>query len=316
MNIDVFNSLNKRLNKLMPLITPTGVILALIIGKYFAPLKPIVNPLFGVMTFLGAMKISFKDMLDALKKPLFIIVFALSSYIAMPLVAELISLLFFNGNKALGSGFNLVRAIPTAVVGSIWAGIYQGNIAISLAVLLLDTILAPFMTPLMLKIFTGAAVQIDSFGMMKSLVFMVVIPFALGLVFNHFFKKQIKEYIGPATNPLSKIILLFVILINVSQVSGRIIEDASLSYVLIAIAAVILAVIGFPVGYVLCHLFKLKRGETVSITFAVAMRNISAALVLAISYLPEAAALPVIFYIVFQQTTAAIMGHAFFSSKE
>ena len=89
-----------------------------------------------------------------------------------------------------------------------------------------------------------------------------------------------------------------------------------MSYVLIAIAAVILAVIGFPVGYVLCHLFKLKRGETVSITFAVAMRNISAALVLAISYLPEAAALPVIFSIVFQQTTAAIMGHAFFSSKE
>ena len=85
MNIDRFNSLNKKLNKLMPLITPTGVVLALILGSVFAPLKPIVNPLFGVMTFLGAMKISFKDMLDALKKPLFIIVFALASYTAMPL---------------------------------------------------------------------------------------------------------------------------------------------------------------------------------------------------------------------------------------
>lgn len=315
MNIDRFNSLNKKLNKLMPLITPTGVVLALILGSVFAPLKPIVNPLFGVMTFLGAMKISFKDMLDALKKPLFIIVFALASYIAMPLLAELISVLFFSANKSLGIGYNLVRAIPTAVVGSIWAGIYQGNIAVSLAILLLDTALAPFMTPFMLKIFTGTAVQIDSIGMMKSLVFMVVIPFALGLVFNHFCKKQIKEYLGPISNPFSKIVLLFVIIINVSQVSKRIIEEASWTYILVAMAAVILALVGFPVGYFLCRIFKLIRSETVSITFAVAMRNISAALVLAIGYLPESAALPVIFSIVFQQTTAAIMGHAFFAKE-
>ena len=95
MNIEQFNTLNKKLNKLMPLITPTGVILALMLGDVFAPLKPIVNPLFGVMTFLGAMKISFKDMLDALKKPLFIIVFALASFIVMPIIAELISVIFF-----------------------------------------------------------------------------------------------------------------------------------------------------------------------------------------------------------------------------
>ena len=121
MNIEQFNTLNKKLNKLMPLITPTGVILALMLGDVFAPLKPIVNPLFGVMTFLGAMKISFKDMLDALKKPLFIIVFALASYLVMPVMAELISVIFFSANKSLGSGYNLVRAIPTSVVGSIWA---------------------------------------------------------------------------------------------------------------------------------------------------------------------------------------------------
>lgn len=314
--MEFLKSVDKRLNALMPFITPTGVILALLLGNLFVSLKPIVNPLFGVITFFGAMKISAKDMVAAIKRPLFIIGFVLSSYIAMPILAELVSLIFFSGNKALGSGFNLVRAIPTAVVGSIWAMIFHGNIAVSLTILLVDTLLAPIMTPLMLKIFTGTAVEIDSVGMMKSLCMMVVIPFFLGLVFNRFFSKSIKQYIAPATNPLSKLILLFVIIINVSQVAERIKSDASWSYITIAIAAILLAAIGFPVGFMFCKLLRLDKSQSISTTYAVAMRNISAALVLAIDFMPAEAALPVIFSIVFQQTVAAIMGHVLFGKNE
>lgn len=316
MNLKSFVVVDKKLNKLMPFITPAGVILALLLGNIFAPLKPIVNPLFGVMTFFGAMKISAKDMVDAIKKPFFIIAFALASYIAMPLVAELVSFIFFNGNKDLGSGYNLVRAIPTAVVGSIWATVYHGNLAVSFSVLLLDTALAPVLTPFLLKLFTGATVHVDTAGMVKSLCIMVVIPFILGLIANHFFSKPIKQKVAPVTNPLSKVILLFVIIINVSQVSGRIIEDLSWSYILIAVAAVLLAICGFPIGKLSSKICRLNREDTIAITFAVAMRNISAALVLAIDFLPAPAALPVIFSIVFQQTTAALMGHALFGKDE
>lgn len=315
MNLNGFVALDKRLNKMMPFITPTGVIIALFLGSIFTPLKPLVNPLFGIMTFFGAMKISAKDMVDAIKRPFFILAFVLASYIVMPLCAEIISFVFFNGNKDVGSGYNLIRAIPTAVVGSIWATIYHGNLAVSFAILMLDTALAPIMTPFLLKIFTGTTVYVDSVGMMKSLCIMVVIPFILGLVFNHFFAKPIKEKVAPVTNPLSKLILLLVVIINVSQVSNRIVENISWSYLIIAVAAVLLAAAGFPVGKLSCRIFKLQEKDTIAITFAVAMRNISAALVLAIDFLPPAAALPVIFSIVFQQTTAALMGHALFGKE-
>ena len=55
--------------------------------------------------------------------------------------------------------------------------------------------------------------------------------------------------------------------------------------------------------------------EDVSITFAVALRNTNAALVLAIGFLPEIAALPIIFSIVIQQTLAAIMGKVIFKEN-
>lgn len=314
-NTAPFIKLNKKFEKIMAFITPTAVLIALIFGKYFVPLKPLVNILFGLMTFFGAMKISAEDMKAAFKKPLFIVAYVIASFLIMPLFAQLISKTLFSNSIIVGSGYNLVRAVPTAVVGSVWATMFNGNLAISLAILLIDTLLAPAITPFMLKIYTGTAVQLDTFGMMKSLCFMVVIPFILGIIFNHFFKKQIKETIGPITNPISKILFFVEIIINVSQVSQRIVSEASWDYALVIVAALILSILGFITGHVVSRVMRLQKKEDISITFAVALRNTNAALVLAIGFLPELAALPIIFSIVIQQTLAAIMGKVIFKEN-
>lgn len=314
-NTAPFIKLNKKFEKIMAFITPTAVLIALVFGKYFVPLKPLVNILFGLMTFFGAMKISAEDMKAAFKKPLFIVAYVIASFLIMPLFAQVISKTLFSNSIIVGSGYNLVRAVPTAVVGSVWATMFNGNLAVSLAILLIDTLLAPAITPFMLKIYTGTAVQLDTFGMMKSLCFMVVIPFILGIVFNHFFKKQIKETIGPITNPISKILFFVEIIINVSQVSQRIVSEASWDYALVIVAALILSVLGFLTGHMVSIVISLQKKEDVSITFAVALRNTNAALVLAIGFLPELAALPIIFSIVIQQTLAAIMGKLLFKEN-
>ena len=314
-NTAPFIKLNKKFEKIMAFITPTAVLIALIFGKYFVPLKPLVNILFGLMTFFGAMKISAEDMKAAFKKPLFIVAYVIASFLIMPLFAQLISKTLFSNSIIVGSGYNLVRAVPTAVVGSVWATMFNGNLAVSLAILLIDTLLAPAITPFMLKIYTGTAVQLDTFGMMKSLCFMVVIPFILGIIFNHFFKKQIKETIGPITNPISKILFFVEIIINVSQVSQRIVSEASWDYALVIVAALILSILGFITGHVVSRVMRLQKKEDISITFAVALRNTNAALVLAIGFLPELAALPIIFSIVIQQTLAAIMGKLLFKEN-
>ena len=314
-NTAPFIKLNKKFEKIMAFITPTAVLIALIFGKYFVPLKPLVNILFGLMTFFGAMKISAEDMKAAFKKPLFIVAYVIASFLIMPLFAQLISKTLFSNSIIVGSGYNLVRAVPTAVVGSVWATMFNGNLAVSLAILLIDTLLAPAITQFMLKIYTGTAVQLDTFGMMKSLCFMVVIPFILGIIFNHFFKKQIKETIGPITNPISKILFFVEIIINVSQVSQRIVSEASWDYALVIVAALILSILGFITGHVVSRVMRLQKKEDISITFAVALRNTNAALVLAIGFLPELAALPIIFSIVIQQTLAAIMGKVIFKEN-
>lgn len=313
---DKFNKANKLLNRMMPILTPLAVAIGLVLGNRISWMKPGVTYLFACMTFLGTMKISIKEIGDTLKKPAFLIAFALGSYIIMPLIAELAGLAFSFGDKDLISGYNLMRAIPTGVVCTIWTMILSGNLAASISILMLDTLLAPFLTPLLLRIFTGEAIAIDSIGMMKSLLFMVLIPSVLGLIFNHFCKNFIDEDLGPISNPLSKLLLVMVIAINTSNVANKIIENLSFSYIFIALGSLALAIVGFPIGYLLSKLFHLDPTKSVSVTMTIALRNVSAALVLAITYLPSSAALPVIFSIIFQQSICAFMGNWLFGHTQ
>ena len=114
---------------------------------------------------------------------------------------------------------------------------------------------------------------------------------------------------------ISKILFFVEIIINVSQVSQRIVSEASWDYALVIVAALILSILGFIIGHVVSRVMRLQKKEDISITFAVALRNTNAALVLAIGFLPELAALPIIFSIVIQQTLAAIMGKVIFKEN-
>ncbi len=313
--IENTDKLNKKLNKIMPILTPTAVVIGILLGPRISWMKPAVTYLFAIMTFFSAMKISVREIGDTLKHPLFIFVFALGSYILMPLFAELLGTIFFHGNEDIKSGYNLLRAIPAGVVVNVWTMILSGSLAASLSILLLDTLLAPFMTPFLLKLYAGASIQVDTAGMMKSLMIMVLLPSALALIFNHFYKEKIDKELSTLANPASKLLLFFVIAINTSKVSDRIIENLSISYILIAFVSLLVACLGFLTGYLLSKLFKFKRDISVSLTLTLGMRNISAALVLAIAFLPPGAALPVIFGIVFQQSVCALMGNMLFSKE-
>ncbi len=314
--IENANDLNKRLNKFMPLITPLAVCCGLFLGDRLAFMRPFVTYLFAIMTFLGAMKIGIKDIKQTLFHPRFILVYIIVNYLIMPLLAHLIGLICFSSHSDIASGFDLLRAIPTGVVSAIWISILSGSLSAGITILILDTLLSPLLTPFLLQLYTGENISLDFFGMMKSLFFMVLLPSLLAIIFNHFYKDKIEKEWGPISNPLSKILLFLVIAINTSKVSYSLKQNLSLSYVWIFVTSLFISAIAFPIGYYISRIFRLKREEIISTTIAISTRNVSAALVLAISYLPASASLPVIFCIVFQQTLCALMGNLFLGENK
>ncbi|MBI9093826.1 MAG: bile acid:sodium symporter family protein [Sphaerochaeta sp.] len=307
--------LNKALERLMPIITPLGVLVGLILGSRVSWMKPSVSWLFAFLTFSGALGISSSSFLKVVKKPKNILVFFLGTNIIMPVLAWALASLFFGSEPAVVTGYVLLLSIPTAVSGYIWSAIYKGNGALSLTLILVSTIMAPLLTPLTISFLTQSNVTIDSTSMMLSLLKMVAIPSLLGISLNSLTKGGVTVHLAPSLKPFAKIALFFVIIINTSLVSERLLSDASWAYLPIALLCALLAAIGYPLSYTLGKLFKIPYEENISITFATSLRNISAALVLSIEFFPAQTALPVIFGIVFQQTVCAFMGYFLFGQN-
>jgi tagaturonate reductase len=304
--------LNSLTERAMPILTPTGVLLGLLLGSHVSWMKPSVTFLFSFLTFCGALGINGSDFFTVLKKPKPIFLFLLIANILMPCFAWAVANLFFPSLSGTVTGYILLMAIPTAVSGYIWASIYKGNGALSLTMVLVSTALAPFMTPFTVRLLARTAVSIDTNGMILSLVQMVVIPSVIGVLINTLTKGKVNEHVTPSIKPFSKITLLMVIVINTSQVADRLLANASWQYLPIALLCAAISATGFPIAYWTGRMARLPKADNVSLTFATALRNISAALVLAIDYFPPETTLPVIFGIVFQQTICATMGYLLF----
>jgi predicted Na+-dependent transporter len=299
--------LNRQLERLMPVLTPSGVFLGFLFPQVFIYLRPLVSWLFAIMTLSGALKLRVRELGMTLRRPLPILLFFLASHALLPLAVLFISGIFFAGDADTISGYILVYAAPTAVSGFIWVSIYRGDNALALAVILLDTLAAPVIVPGTVSLLLGTRIALDMSGIALSLIMMVVIPTIIGIAVNEFSRGKAPPLIVPYLNPAAKVCIILVIAANASAIAPQVHPEDPKVWAIGALC-IGLSVIGYFLSKLVCVLGRLSPPKRVSIFFAVGLRNISAATTIAIEFFPEAAALPAILGIVFQQTMAAVMG--------
>jgi len=224
----------------------------------------------------------------------------------MPLIALLVASLGF-ANPDIVSGFVLLFSGPTAVSGFIWVTMFRGDKALCLTLILIDTILAPLVVPGTVSLLMGAKTTIDMSGIAFSLFLMVVLPVFLGVTINEASKGKIPSLVCPYLNPLSKICLMLVIAANTSAIAPRVqLSDPVVWKV--ALFCVLLSGAGFVIAKLVALAGKCGDEKSITLFFSNGLRNISAVTTIAVAFFPEAAALPTLLGIMFQQTIAAIMG--------
>jgi predicted Na+-dependent transporter len=225
----------------------------------------------------------------------------------MPLAALLVASLAFRGEPDTVSGYILVYSVPTAVSGFIWVNIYKGDNALALALILISTVVAPLVVPGTMSILMGTRVSLDMSGIALSLILMVVVPTLLGISANEISRGKIPQRVSPFLNPLAKICLILVIAANASAVAPQL-RFTDPHVWSIAAVCVLFAALGYFLARFIGVLCRLSGDKQVTIFFSSGLRNISAATTIAIEFFPQAAALPALLGIVFQQSMAAIMG--------
>ncbi|MDR1046995.1 MAG: bile acid:sodium symporter family protein [Treponema sp.] len=304
--LDFAEIFNRRLERLMPLLTPLGVFMGFALPGVFLAFRPFIPWLFGAMTLSGALKLKAREFARSLKTPLPILLSFISAHVILPLLSFLIPSLVFPGKTEIVAGYLLLSAAPTAVSSFIWVSIYGGDRALCLAIILIDTILAPFVVPATMSALMGTRVVLDMTGIAVSLILMVLLPTIFGISLNEASRGRAPAVLGPVLNPIAKLCLVLVIAANSAAVAPQLhVFDPQLW--LIGSICILISALGYLLSRFTAAAGRLGEAGSVTVFFNVGLRNISAASTIAIEFFPAAAALPCLLGIVVQQTMAALM---------
>ncbi|WP_379968317.1 bile acid:sodium symporter family protein [Ectobacillus sp. sgz5001026] len=304
----MLSKLNRFLEKVMPIITPTSVVLGVFFADHLKSFAFLVAWIFAFITFTGSLGSSFKSLKRVVLHPLPTIVVLVILHILMPIVAWLLGHLSFSGDPFTITGLILAVVIPTGVTSLIWTTIYKGNAVLALSIILIDTLLSPLIVPYSIALLGGGAVSMDVWPIMKGLLGMVVLPSILGMLLNQLTAGKVKTTIGKPLSPFSKIGVGLVVMINSANVAPYLVHING-KLVLICFMILVISTSGYALSWLTGKVLHFDKEDVITLTFTGGMRNISAGAVVAITYFPAAVAVPVILGMLFQQTLASLNGH-------
>lgn len=296
------------MQKWIAVLTPLSLLIGVVfdeIGQTFIGWIPFV---FALMTFISALNIKMRDAKVFIEHPKTILIAIAFLHILMPIWAYFLAETIFD-DHLLTIGFVLAVAVPTGVTSMIWITISKGNVPLGLAIVLIDTMLAPFVIPSILHFVVGNQLDIATTSIMIDMIWMIVLPSLAGIAVNELTKGQFPKKYNQYLGPTSKLCLFFIVMVNSSVVAPYL---KNLNAEMVKIIAVVLCVSisGYVLAAVIARLFERDREIGTTFIFTGGMRNIAAGVVVATTYFPAKAVLPVVLGMLFQQVLASFASQA------
>lgn len=234
-----------------------------------------------------------EDFRILLQRPLDILIGSVAQFTIMPLVAWSLTRLF-QLDPFMSAGIILVGCCPGGVSSNIMSFLCHGDVAYSVGMTTASTLLAPFVTPLLVWWLAGTSVEVDTWGMFQNILLITLLPVALGCAFNYFFGKS-KNFIDiQSIMPgMSVICLSFIVGGVIYQVHPQLMQNG-LHLVLLTLLVVFLHNgLGYLLGYTVGILFHFNTAKKRTISIEVGMQNAGMATVLARNFLATPAAIAV-----------------------
>jgi len=230
-------------------------------------MSKLIVPLLQIIMFGMGTAMSIKDFMGVVKMPKGVLVGIICQFTIMPVLGFAIATAF-SFPAEIAAGVVLIGSSPSGLASNVMAYLAKANVALSVTLTAVSTLLAPLMTPLLMEFFAGEFVPIDFWGMMLSIVKIVILPIIVGLLFNHFFHGKAK-WLDRAMPIVSMAGIAIIIMIITA--AGR---DSLLSIGLfLIIAAIIHNAAGYFLGYWGCRLVKMDERDCRTIALEVGMQN-------------------------------------------
>jgi bile acid:Na+ symporter, BASS family len=212
-------------------------------------------------------------------------------------------------------GLAMIGAMPIAGASTAWTQNADGNLALSLGLVLASTVLSPIVTPLGLHAI-GAVTSGDYSedlhelahqGSSAFLALAVVGPSALGILLRLVLGAQRATRILPALKAINLVDLLMLNYANAAATLPQIVHTPDWDFLAVTMAITVTMCAGaFVVGWWLPRLFRAESADQTALMFGLGMNNNGTGLVLAGQALADhpLVMLPIIFYNLMQQMVA------------
>lgn len=248
------------------------VSLALYYPQYFVKvgdfkLSGLIVPLLQVIMFGMGTELSLKDFAAVLRMPRGVIIGVICHYTIMPLVGFTLARAF-NFPPEIAAGIILVGCCPSGLASNVMAFLAKANLALSVSVTTVSTLLAPFLTPMMMRLLAGQFIEVHWEAMVWDITKMVIFPVIAGLLFHYLVRGKFK-WLDKAMPLISMGGIALIIVVITS--AGR--ESLLKVGGLLVLATLLHNLAGYFLGYWAGRLFRFHERDCRTIALEVGMQN-------------------------------------------
>lgn len=234
----------------------------------FAPVEMrSINPMLGVIMFGMGLTLNPTDFRVVLSRPKDILAGCALQFTIMPLVAwGLVKLFALPADLALG--VILVGCCPGGTASNVITYLAKGDLALSVGMTAVSTLLAPLLAPLLTLLFAGTFVDVDTTAMLLSIVYVVIAPILGGFLVQRLLP-QLTRRVVPYLPAFSSLMIAVVVAIIVSHTSEKLLNGGWLIVLVVALHNIFGLLAGFLGG----TLLGLSLPKSAAISIEVGMQN-------------------------------------------
>ena len=230
-------------------------------------LSGLIIPLVQIIMFGMGTSMSINDFAAVVKSPKGVVIGVMLQFMIMPLLG--FGLARLSGfEPEIAAGIILIGCSPSGLASNVMSYLAKANVPLSLTVTSVTTLIAPFMTPILMHQLAGTFVEIDMVKMMIDIAKMILIPIGAGLVFNKLFSGKL-AWLDRAMPIVSMACIALIIVVITA--AGR---DSLLSIgPLLILLVLIHNTMGYMLGYGCSRLLGLPERDSRTVALEVGMQN-------------------------------------------
>lgn len=273
-------------------------------------MSSVISILLSVVMFGMGLATKLEDFKIVFSRPKDIIVGCLAQFTIMPAIAWALTRLF-GLDEALSVGVILVGCCPGGTASNVMTYLAKGDLALSVGITGVSTLLAPILTPALTLLLAGKTVEVNAGAMFVGILWVVILPISLGFAAKRFFPKVTDRAVRfmPIVSSVAIAVILALVLAANAQ---RLLKGGPV----ILLVVVLHNLCGLAFGYLIACALRLAEPKRRALAIEVGMQNSGLAASLAAAHFAAypMAAVPGAIFSVWHNFSGAFLARLFAKS--